>query len=301
MFFDADNLMDLNILKEVNSQFLDNPGKADFIQCYLGCKNNEGIIALSDYMSYSITNRFFNYAKYRMHLNAGIGGTGFCVDAKYLYDRGGWTSMSLTEDYETQLEATCEGRRVLWNSYVHIYDEKPTTLKACFRQRTRWAQGRWFVTFRNTVPITKALFKGTISFWEYLSDITMMYNMLSFPILVLELILSGAASVIRYFCKLPLQQVAFTAGNIGETLLLNLPYILLFMYSLIFLFYVGDWMDNHHVLSFKRIPELLVASIVNSYISGMSHLVGLFKWKQQSNWVKTEHKIKASAIQRDTK
>lgn len=299
MFFDADNLMDLNILREVNSQYLDNPGKADFIQCYLGCKNNDGIIALSDYMSYSITNRFYNYAKHRLHLNAGIGGTGFSVDAKYLYSRGGWTSMSLTEDFETQLEATCEGRRVLWNNSVHIYDEKPTTLKACFRQRTRWAQGRWFVTFKNTWPITKALFKGKISFWEYLSSMTMMYNMLPFIILVAEMIIGAAITIIRYSCGM--QVVSTEKFGLVDMLVRNLPYVAIFLYSLIFLFYVGDRMDNNHTLPAKRIGQLLVAAVVNSYISGMSHLVGLFKWRQQSNWVKTEHKIKASSSMKNTK
>ena len=38
MIFDADNLMDRNMFREVNSQYLDK-GKPDFIQCYLGAKN----------------------------------------------------------------------------------------------------------------------------------------------------------------------------------------------------------------------------------------------------------------------
>ena len=38
MIFDADNLMDTNMFREVNSQYLDK-GKPDFIQCYLGVKN----------------------------------------------------------------------------------------------------------------------------------------------------------------------------------------------------------------------------------------------------------------------
>ena len=36
MFFDADNLVDPNMFREVNSQFVDADGKADIIQCYLG-------------------------------------------------------------------------------------------------------------------------------------------------------------------------------------------------------------------------------------------------------------------------
>ena len=49
MIFDADNLIDRNMFREVNSQYLDK-GKPDFIQCYLGCKNKQGIVAWSYYI-----------------------------------------------------------------------------------------------------------------------------------------------------------------------------------------------------------------------------------------------------------
>ena len=142
MFFDADNLVDPNMFLEVNSQYLSAEGKADIIQCYLGCKNRKGMVAMFYYMTYTITNRFFQYAKSRLGLNSVIGGTGFAVSAQYLHRRGGWTAMSLTEDFELQIEATCDGKRILWNNNVRIYDEKPTRFCASFRQRTRWAQVR---------------------------------------------------------------------------------------------------------------------------------------------------------------
>ncbi|MGN0763539.1 MAG: glycosyltransferase family 2 protein, partial [Aristaeellaceae bacterium] len=44
MIFDADNLMDVNMFREVNSQYLDK-GKPDLIQCYLGAKNKDGYVA----------------------------------------------------------------------------------------------------------------------------------------------------------------------------------------------------------------------------------------------------------------
>ena len=37
MIFDADNLIDHDMFREVNSQYLSNGQKEDFIQCYLGC------------------------------------------------------------------------------------------------------------------------------------------------------------------------------------------------------------------------------------------------------------------------
>ena len=169
MFFDADNLIDKNMFAEVNSQYLDANGQADIIQCYLGCKNKKGIVAMFYYMTYTITNRFFQYAKSRLGLNSVIGGTGFAVSAEYLHRRGGWTAMSLTEDFELQIESTCEGKRILWNHNVRIYDEKPTAFRASFRQRTRWAQGHWFVAFKNTGKLFRALFQKKIRFSEFFS------------------------------------------------------------------------------------------------------------------------------------
>ena len=49
IFFDADNRIDTNMFREVNSQFLDHP-EADIVQCYLGCKNKKGLVALYYYM-----------------------------------------------------------------------------------------------------------------------------------------------------------------------------------------------------------------------------------------------------------
>ena len=90
MIFDADNLMDTNMFREVNSQYLDK-NKPDFIQCYLGSKNKSGVVAWFYYTSYTITNRFFQEAKYRLGLNCSIGGTGFATSTQYLAQRGGWT------------------------------------------------------------------------------------------------------------------------------------------------------------------------------------------------------------------
>ncbi len=292
MFFDADNLMDLNMFREVNSQYLSHQGKADIIQCYLGCKNNKGPVALSDYLSYTITNRFMQYAKYRLGLNAGIGGTGFAVSAPYLHQRGGWTSMSLTEDFELQIEATCEGRKILWNNQVRIYDEKPTRLKACFRQRTRWAQGHWYVAFKNTPRLFRALFQGKISFWEFLSTLTTMYNLIPFVFLLAEALLG---LLMQVFVWTGLVAPGASMVSLSSFYTFNAPGILLFVYSLFFLYYVGDWMDNRRRPHLLELPCLIVSVLINTFVSGLTHLLGLMKFRQQSNWVKTDHSIKRSS------
>jgi len=288
MFFDADNLIDLNMFREVNSQYIHSERKADIIQCYLGCKNNRGLVAFSDYVSYTITNRFMQYAKYRTGLNASIGGTGFCVSAQYLAERGGWTSLSLTEDFELQIEAICEGRRLLWNNEVRIHDEKPTKLRACMRQRLRWAQGRWFVSFKNTPKLVKTLFKGEISFWEFLSTFWSMYNMSPFAVLTLELILGIILEIIRVVSPDAVGTAAITVGSMFS---MNVVSILILFYSIYVLFYVGDYLDNGEKPKLKQVVPVFITILINVGLGGLVNLIGLFKYRQQSSWAKTEHSI----------
>ena len=286
MFFDADNMIDLNMFREVNSQYIDSGRKADVIQCYLGCKNSKGMVAFADYVSYTITNRFMQYAKQRVGLNAAIGGTGFCVSADYLHARGGWTSLSLTEDFELQIETICEGRRLLWNNEVRIHDEKPTRLKACARQRLRWAQGRWFVSFKNTPKLIKAFFKGKISFWEFLSTFWGMYNMSPFAVLMLEALLLGILELIRV-CD-PTAPVYLSFATMFN---FNLTSVLVMFYSIYVLFYVGDWLDNHRAPKLREIFPIFVSILINMGLGGLVNLIGLFKHRKQNVWVKTEHSI----------
>ncbi|MEG0511933.1 MAG: glycosyltransferase [Clostridia bacterium] len=291
MFFDADNLVDPNMFAEVNSQYLSANGEADIIQCYLGSKNKKGLVALFYYMTYTITNRFFQYAKSRLGLNSVIGGTGFAVSAVYLHNRGGWTSMSLTEDFELQIESTCDGKRILWNNNVRIYDEKPTHFRASFRQRTRWAQGHWFVAFKNTGRLFRALWHRSITFKEFFSTFLYMYSLTPYVILMLQLVLG---LMMELFKATGLLEAVPVHASAGSWILLNWPSIALFFYSFIFLFYVGDHMDNHERFNLKMFFPMLLCVVLNTLVAGWAQVVGLFKHRQQTNWVKTEHSINRS-------
>ena len=287
MVFDADNLVDPNMFLEVNSQFLTHKGDVDIIQCYLGCKNNSGIVARFYYATYTITNRFFQLAKSYLGLNSVIGGTGFAVTTSYLHQRGGWTAMSLTEDFELQIEATCDGKRILWNHNVRIYDEKPTRFRASLRQRTRWAQGHWFVAFRNTPRLFRALRDKRIRFKEFLSTFLYMYSLTPYVILFFQLFIE--------LLLLSLQWAGLSAPRPPVSLnvwtVMNLPGILLFFYSIIILFYVGDAMDNGHRFNLRSFVPLCVSVLVNTILAALAQVIGLFKYKKQDSWDKTEHTL----------
>ena len=285
MIFDADNLMDTNMFREVNSQYLDK-GKPDFIQCYLGVKNKEGAVAWIDYTNFTISNRFFGLAKNRLKLNCGIGGTGFAMATSYLYRRGGWTTRSLTEDFEMQVEATLEGRRILWNHFTRVYDEKPTSLKATVRQKIRWGQGRWYVTFHETRNLLRSFRLGRISVWEFMSVLTHMYSGSVYVILLLQTFFSGLISLIdptRPMFHMSLGQIIYG--------------VLFFTYGFFFLFYYADYRDNNIRFSLKSIPVTVAAYVINLYVGFVSQVYGLIKYRDQAHWAKTEHAIGATAVQ----
>ena len=284
MIFDADNLMDTNMFREVNSQYLDK-GKPDFIQCYLGAKNKEGVVAWFYYTGYTLTNRFFDLAKHRLGLNCPIGGTGFAMSTAYLYKRGGWTTMSLTEDFEIQVEATLEGRRILWNHNTRVYDEKPTKLRAAIRQRMRWGQGQWYVTFRNTGKVFSSFFTGRISLGEFLSLLTYMYSVAVVPLSIIQGVCTLGSWLINPVK--PLIDFSVSGVLIGTGVL---------AYSYFFLFYLADWMDNHIAFSIRTIPLMIGGFVANAIVGAFMQLGGLIRFRDQQHWVKTDHAIAAKTV-----
>ena len=285
MIFDADNLMDTNMFREVNSQYLDK-GKPDFIQCYLGAKNKKGVVAWFYYTGYTLTNRFFDLAKYRLGLNCAIGGTGFAMTTSYLYKRGGWTTMSLTEDFEIQVEATLEGRRILWNHHTRVYDEKPTSLLASIRQKIRWGQGHWYVALHNTGKLFRALRDGRIGFGEFLSLLTYMYSIAAYVVAAVQLVVTTALCLV--VPGRPFFDISLSGLLVGG---------LLFGYTYLFLFYVAHWMDNQIRFSFRTIPVMIGGFFANLIVGLFNEIVGLIRCGDQQHWVKTEHAIDAKTVE----
>ena len=282
MIFDADNLIDTNMFREVNSQFLDK-GRPDLIQCYLGAKNKSGAVAWFYYTSYTVTNRFFQLAKHRLGLNCSVGGTGYAITTSYLKERGGWTTSSLTEDIEIQVEATLDGRRILWNHNTRVYDEKPTSFRASVRQKTRWAQGHWFVALRNTGKLFRQLFTGKLRLGEFISVFLYMYSLSSYLV-----------TIVLLLCTLLLMLPGFHHAAQNTSALSQVMGVLIFLYSYFGLFYLSDWMDNGIRFQWRTLPMMLVSFVANMAVGAISQVVGLCLWRHQQHWVKTEHKIRSS-------
>ncbi len=149
---DADNLVDQNYFLEMNRSLHQG---FKVVQGYLGCKNPEDSWISGCYsISYWLTNRLFQLARFQLGMSCGIGGTGFVVRAELLKEIG-WDSHCLTEDLEFQLKMVERNIKVAWNHEAIFYDEKPITLKQSIKQRTRWMQGHSDCATRFFLPLIK--------------------------------------------------------------------------------------------------------------------------------------------------
>ena len=160
--FDADNLVTLNYLKEMNNHLLNGE---KLVQCYLDTKNpKDNFITLGYAASYFYMNRAWQLARYKIGIGNAIGGTGFCIDTQVI-KKVGWTARSLTEDLEFTAQCLLLGIKATWCHEARVYDEKPTKIKASALQRLRWARGHWEVCFKYSARlllrgITKLDFKA---------------------------------------------------------------------------------------------------------------------------------------------
>ncbi len=280
MILDADNFVDDNILKHINSQYLsiDEAKRPVMIQTYLDSKNKENLIARGYYVAYRFTNGFFQLPRYKLGLVPGIGGTGFATTTSFLKNIGGYHCSSLVEDLEFQTIATLKGKRIAYNHNVRIYDEKPTGVKQSAIQKTRWSQGHWFVFFKfgwkmflhMINPKEIKLFFKRFDNLIYLS--TMLFMTASWLLIVF--------SIIFFFIGIH--------PNIPY-----LPSLILSVFSIL-LFPISSLLDGTKTEK-KRvlidfIPNLL-ATYIHTFIYFYASIVGLFKCGNQKVWKKTVHKV----------
>lgn len=198
--------------------------------------------------------------------------------------------MSLTEDFELQVEATCEGKRILWNNHVRIYDEKPTRLRASMRQRIRWAQGHWFVCFKNTRRIICALREKRIGFGEFLSTFLYVYSLTPFLVMLIQMLLGLVLQICIWTGFAPTPDTAIT---FNDWLVVNYPSLVLFFYSFILLFYIADWQDNGVRFNPLSLPVNILSLVLNTFLVAAAQIWGLFRFRHQNVWVKTTHRINA--------
>ncbi|MBO0458517.1 glycosyltransferase family 2 protein [Enterococcus hulanensis] len=284
-FIDADNIVESNYLREMNAQLIAHP-EFTAVQGYLGMKNVSTSITATGYAAvYFITNRAVQYANYRLGWNAAIGGTGFVLDTMYLAERG-WNPRSYTEDFELQVELSMAGKKSGWNHFAVVHDEKPNSFIASHNQRTRWAQGHWFVAITTTLKQITTLFKSK-SLQEFLSKVETLFYSYSM------------VRPIAYLCILLFMLIDHRLANyLPHTFSLLIFWLsieclnFLIIPMVYFLQEAAPYFDKKEGFIAKSLfyLRLTISFAWNSFTYMIAQVIGFFTWfKPQNNWKKTVH------------
>lgn len=293
-FIDADNIVNPNYLKEMNSQLIKRP-ELTVVQGYLGIKNVMTSLTATGYAAtYFITNRAVQAANYLLGWNAAIGGTGFVLQTEYLVEHG-WNPRSYTEDFELQVELSMQGKKSGWNHFAVVYDEKPNSFKASHNQRLRWAQGHWFVAFSTTLKQLKSLFLSK-SLSEFLSKIeTLFYSYSMVRPVAFLIILAFSIIDIRLLNYLP---------NLFSLLLfwVTTEFLNLLVIPAVYLLQEGSYYFDKYDNILEKITffcRLIVAFVWNALTYMLAQIVGFVTWfKPQNKWNKTAHSATFDQLQK---
>lgn len=145
--FDADNLVSVNFLKEIDKKLC---AGYKVVQGYRDVKNPfDSWITASYAITYWISNRLFQLPRHYLGMNNTITGSGYAVRTDTLRETG-WEISSLTEDIEFSVQLMLKDIKIGWAHDAVIYDEQPLTLSQSWSQRKRWMQGHAYCAARYT-------------------------------------------------------------------------------------------------------------------------------------------------------
>ncbi len=280
--FDADNFVDPDFLKHINSQYLSYAPKKRpvMIQAYLDSKNKENLVSRGYYVAYRYTNGLFQLAKHKLGLTPGIGGTGFAISLPFLHSIGGYNCRSLVEDVEFETIATIHGKSIAYNHNVRIYDEKPTSFKAATVQKIRWSQGHWWVFFHYAPKLVLHMLNPKeIRYFLKRLDNLIHLNALLFMLMGILVVVSPI--------------VALCMGVEMPNDLFTMLSSFLFLFSLI-LIPISSLLDGGREEKRRVLIDLIpnfLAIFINTISYYYANIVGLFRCGNQKVWVKTKHKV----------
>ena len=217
---DADNYVDLNILKELN-KFINSGEQA--IQCYnaVGNRDDSWFTQLL-YVSRTISNQLYHEAKHRLGLSSYLMGNGLCFKAELLRDRG-WTAFSAGEDWEYYAQLVEDNIKISFAAKAKVFHQESKSLNQATSQRLRWSGGRFGIA--RTLGL-KLFFRGIRERnWQILDaslplifpNYSLQINLTIVALAVSFLLPSSALEVFfvaAFICLLVGQFILFLAGAI---------------------------------------------------------------------------------------
>ncbi len=278
VFFDADNLVHPDFLSSMNN-YLESEPEAVAVQGYIDTKNpRDSWITIAYAMMYMYTNRFWQLARHRCGISAQLGGTGALIASAALVEYG-WETESLTEDLEFTVKLVLAGNRVHWNCHATIYDEKPIKLRAALRQRQRWVQGHFWTLVKYGATLARILVLGSPKTSRFQCLDLLIYLAMPGKMLI---------SYMALLCILLFMMVDLLGSGTSTAfwLLAGVELLVVLYITVMYTIVAPSMYKGRLTLSYLRYFFHLHATILFVL---PAHILGIFKWRQQGSWQKTEH------------
>ena len=163
--FDADNLLDVNYILEMNHTF--NRGYR-VVTSYRNSKNfDQNWISAGYALWFLHESEFINLPRMLLKTSCAISGTVFLVQANLIKENGGWIHHLLTEDIEFSVSHVIKGEKIGYCSKGMFYDEQPITFGQSWNQRLRWAKGFYQVLYKYGNKLFQGIIQGENKFSCY--------------------------------------------------------------------------------------------------------------------------------------
>lgn len=273
MIFDADNILDVNYVAEMNKVF-DNG--YDILTSYRNSKNFDSNWISAAYSLWFLREaRYLNNSRMQLGTSCAISGTGFLVGANVIEENGGWIHHLLTEDIEFTCDSVSKGMKIGYASKAVLYDEQPTKFSQSYTQRLRWAKGFYQVFANYGGKLLKGVLKGSFSCLDLFMTVmpAMLLTLLSVLINVVAIPVAIAADA---------PETAILVQALIQTLV-NF-YGLFFILGL--LTAITEW-DQIHCVWYKKVLYLFTFPIfMLSYVP--IAIIALFK---KVEWKPIKHSV----------
>lgn len=157
--FDADNLVDVEFVREMNKMF--DTGEYAALTSYRNSKNFCDNWITAGYSLWFLREaRYLNQPRTQLGVNCAVSGTGFLVAADVVRQENGWPYHLLTEDIEFSICCAIQGRKIGYCGTAVIYDEQPTEFRQSWDQRMRWTKGFYQIDARYTGSLLRGCMRG---------------------------------------------------------------------------------------------------------------------------------------------
>lgn len=145
LVFDADNVLDQNYVREINTVF-DNGYPV--VTSYRNSKNyGYNWISAGYALWFLRESKYLNGARMLCKTSCAISGTGFLVSSEIIQRDGGWKYNLMTEDIEFTVDNVIKGNVIGYCETAILYDEQPVDFKTSWNQRMRWTKGFYQVMY----------------------------------------------------------------------------------------------------------------------------------------------------------